>query len=82
LRPSSVDKATVAKNILKEMGEDVDFLVCIGDGKNDEQLFTNVKTEDCAITATVGKKRTEAGFYVETVEDVESLLMEIILKGE
>jgi trehalose 6-phosphate synthase/phosphatase len=73
-----VDKATASKCILSDLNrDDIDFLLCIGDGKNDEQLFGMFKDMDWAITATVGKKRTDAGWYMEGVGDVETLLVDI-----
>lgn len=36
-----------------------------------------LKETDWAITATVGKKRTDAGWYIESVADVETLLVDI-----
>ena len=78
LRPSSIDKATAAKAILSDLraSQDADFLLCIGDGKNDEGLFS-LLTEPWQTTVTVGKKRTEAHYFVESVRDVEMLITEL-----
>jgi len=86
LRPASVDKSTVAKCILKDLkaGQhslgDIDFVLCIGDGKTDEPVFTllNGYNANDYYTATVGKKQTEAKFYIENVSEVQGLLNELI----
>lgn len=80
LRPSSSDKATAAKAILKDIqgdSESVDFLLCIGDGRTDEVVFSLLHDLPFAITATVGKKRTDASYYLDTVTEVELLLTSI-----
>ena len=60
LRPSSVDKSTVTKAILKDLNaDDVDFVLCIGDGRTDEVIFSMLHDVEGAITCTVGKKQTE-----------------------
>ncbi|KNC98814.1 alpha,alpha-trehalose-phosphate synthase [UDP-forming] 1 [Spizellomyces punctatus DAOM BR117] len=80
LRPSMVDKATAARAILKDLGapKDTDYCLCVGDGKTDEVVFQFLQHEfegnDSLITATVGKKQTEAAYYVETVKEVEKLI--------
>lgn len=78
LRPSSIDKATAAKAILADLraSQDADFLLCIGDGKNDEGLFS-LLTEPWQYTVTVGKKRTEAHYFVDSVRDVEMLITDL-----
>ncbi|KAI8809404.1 trehalose-phosphatase-domain-containing protein [Cladochytrium replicatum] len=157
LRPSTVDKASAARAILKDhdipptnaqahlaskprlsdpetklspetilhslvsedgalLGSECDFLLCIGDGKTDEVVFSTLHetfgvtavanagvapadtkngskpTTSPAVglnlamfrnagipfyTVTVGKKQTEALYYVDGVKDVESLLQAI-----
>ncbi|TPX54655.1 hypothetical protein SeMB42_g00167 [Synchytrium endobioticum] len=77
LRPASVDKGTAARAILKDLDfkEEVDFLLCIGDGKTDEVVFSHLSSADPeALTATVGKKQTEAKCYLESVTSVTDLL--------
>ncbi|TPX70354.1 alpha,alpha-trehalose-phosphate synthase (UDP-forming) [Spizellomyces sp. 'palustris'] len=80
LRPSMVDKATAARAILKDLGapKDTDYCLCVGDGKTDEVVFQFLQHEfegdESLITATVGKKQTEAAYYVETVKEVEKLI--------
>ncbi|KAJ3222652.1 Trehalose-6-P synthase/phosphatase complex synthase subunit, partial [Clydaea vesicula] len=48
--------------------QDVDFLLCIGDGKTDEivfQVLIDSLEESIVNTCTVGKKQTLAKYYVE-----------------
>jgi len=86
LRPASVDKSTIAKCILKDLkvGQpsvgDIDFILCIGDGKTDEPVFTmlNAYNSKDFYTATVGKKLTEAKFYINSVPEVQHLLHDLI----
>lgn len=65
--------------------EDVDFILCVGDGKTDEVVFNLLKGYKSAVTCTVGKKQTEgsftasltyilANYYLESVQDVSALL--------
>ena len=79
LRPSTVDKATSVRAILKDLEaeHDCDFLLCIGDGKTDEVVFQHIEEFPNAVTCTVGKKQTEAHFYVESVKEVQSVLMDL-----
>ncbi|KAF9960319.1 Trehalose-6-P synthase/phosphatase complex synthase subunit [Modicella reniformis] len=84
LRPSSIDKSTSVKAILKDIQVDigpVDFILCVEDGKTDEAVFSCLGNESIVgpdvkevITCTVGQKRTEAKFYLADVPEVESLL--------
>lgn len=81
VRPSTVDKSTSARALLRDLNADVesDFLFCLGDGKTDESLFSylNDYKKDC-ITCTVGKKQTEAKYYLDSVRDVEQILTEMV----
>jgi trehalose 6-phosphate synthase/phosphatase len=77
LRPSTVDKSTAARSILKDLKakhEECGFLMCIGDGKTDEVVFQCIEDYPGSITCTVGKKQTEAHYYLDSVKDVQSLL--------
>ena len=74
LRPASVDKATVARTIIKQFTGLVDSIMCIGDGKTDEVVFSYLKEVPNSVCVTVGKKRTEAAYYLENVKDVENFL--------
>ncbi|KAJ3215868.1 Trehalose-6-P synthase/phosphatase complex synthase subunit [Dinochytrium kinnereticum] len=82
LRPSLVDKSIAARAILRDLGIPPEELtvVCMGDGQTDEAIFHYFKQDPQAVagagcyTATVGKKQTEASFYVDSVRDVEKFI--------
>lgn len=71
-----VDKSTAARAILRDLQlqPENDFVLCIGDGKTDEVVFSTLQEVEGSITSTVGKKQTEAKYYLDTVGDVERLL--------
>jgi trehalose 6-phosphate synthase/phosphatase len=77
--PSSVNKATAGRVILKDLQEskECDFILCMGDGKTDEPLFALLNDKEYAMTVTVGKKQTEAKYYIETVEAVKQVILDI-----
>ena len=75
LRPSSIDKSTAVRNILKDLDlSSLDFILCIGDGKTDEVVFSLLNEIPQATTSTVGKKQTEAHYYIPDVDQVNSLV--------
>lgn len=75
LRPSSIDKSTAVRNILKDLDmSSIDFILCVGDGKTDEVVFSLLNEIPQAITSTVGKKQTEAHYYIPDVDQVNSLV--------
>ena len=58
---------------------DCDFLLCVGDGKTDEVVFQYLEeTIPLCYTCTVGKKQTEARYYLDSVKDVQQLLQELL----
>jgi trehalose 6-phosphate synthase/phosphatase len=84
LRPSATDKATGARTILKDLGlaeGEIDFCLCIGDGKTDEPVFSAINHAELpgAITCTVGRKQTEANFYLSGVDQVQTVLRQLSL---
>lgn len=78
IRPSAVDKSIAVRAILKDLHQpqdEVDFILCIGDGKTDEPVFSLLKEiSPDSITSTVGKKQTEAKYCLDNVGNVQSLL--------
>jgi trehalose 6-phosphate synthase/phosphatase len=48
--------------------------LCIGDGKTDEVVFSLLNEIPQATTSTVGKKQTEAHYYIPDVDQVNSLV--------
>ncbi|KAG2226359.1 hypothetical protein INT45_000527 [Circinella minor] len=78
LRPSSIDKSTAVRNILKDLQlSTIDYILCVGDGKTDEVVFTLLNDIPQAITSTVGKKQTEAHNYIPNVDMVNNLVEEL-----
>ncbi|KAI9013919.1 glycosyltransferase family 20-domain-containing protein [Phycomyces nitens] len=78
LRPSSIDKSTAVRSILKDLQlPSLDFILCIGDGKTDEVVFSLLNEIPHAITSTVGKKQTEAQNYIPTVDKVNKLVEDL-----
>ena len=81
---------------MKDLGErdEVDFILCVGDGRTDEAVFSLLHDNSTALTCTVGKKQTEgtvickfrilfvAKYYVESVRDVEALLKQLAFSQE
>ncbi|KAJ3009031.1 UNVERIFIED_CONTAM: Trehalose-6-P synthase/phosphatase complex synthase subunit [Siphonaria sp. JEL0065] len=83
VRPSMVDKASAARSVVHDLnavGESVDFFACIGDGKTDEVVFQYLNDgfgeDGGVVTCTVGRKQTEARYYLEGVKGVEVFLGE------
>lgn len=70
----------------------VDFILCVGDGKTDEPVFALLNTiaitaggrdenDECGLgvfTCTVGKKQSEAEYFLTDVEEVVSVLGELV----
>jgi trehalose 6-phosphate synthase/phosphatase len=93
--PRKLNKGFVVKEVLSR-GEMPDFVLCVGDDISDEKMFKSVfsvAAKNCAenpnedtcvpnhaFTCTVGKKDSNASFYVEHAEDVADLL--IRMSGE
>jgi trehalose 6-phosphate synthase/phosphatase len=83
--PRKLNKGRIVKRVLRDSG--ADFILCMGDDVSDEKMFTAVlsvlaesETEvhpSHAFTVTVGKKQSNASYYVENAEDVAELLVGI-----
>ena len=76
LRPSSIDKATAAKAILKDLAieGEIDFILCVGDGRTDEVVFQMLQEHEFAYTCTVGRKQTDGIFFISTISLIGSLI--------
>lgn len=90
--PRKLNKGLVVKEVLGGDALP-DFVLCIGDDVSDEKMFTSVfsviaqactanSSDDCCIpnhafTCTVGKKESNASYYVENANDVADLLVKI-----
>ena len=67
-----------------------DFILCIGDDASDEKMFRYLKSKEKEIKSfnpkvklisiTVGKKPSEADYYVNNVKDVQELINKLTLK--
>ena len=67
-----------------------DFILCIGDDASDEKMFRYLKLKQNEIKSfnpkaklisiTVGKKPSEADYYVNNVKDVQELINKLTLK--
>jgi len=85
LRPSVIDKSSAARAILTDLKaqDDYDFVMYIGDGKEDEVVFSYLNEmtdidQDNVITAVVGKKPFIVKYYIENVGKVHELIKAII----
>lgn len=75
VRPSSIDKSTAVRAILRDLDpQDIDHILCIGDGKTDEVVFSLLRDNEYALTATVGRKQTAAKYILPSLRDVDALL--------
>ncbi|KAJ2344670.1 Trehalose-6-P synthase/phosphatase complex synthase subunit, partial [Coemansia sp. RSA 2618] len=82
VRPSSVDKAYALRAIMNDLdGVDLGFVMSIGDGRGDENVFTYLNNElkdtPALITSTVGRKSTQAKYYLPNVDSVLSILSKL-----
>jgi len=86
--PRKLNKGLVVKEVLRR-NELPDFVLCVGDDVSDEKMFTAVfsviaqsysagrSIPHHAYTITVGKKVSNASYYVETAPDVADLLLKL-----
>ena len=72
-KPQSIHKGTIAKQRLES--NDWDFVLCIGDDYNDEDMFRALP--ESAFTIKVGHEASEARFRLRTVGQVTRLLQDI-----
>jgi trehalose 6-phosphate synthase/phosphatase len=86
VKPQGVSKGVVAERILasmKEGGKQVDFVLCIGDDRSDEDMFENiadimkrnmVAPRTPLFACTVGQKPSKAKFYLDDTFEVVTML--------
>ncbi|XP_010522084.1 PREDICTED: probable alpha,alpha-trehalose-phosphate synthase [UDP-forming] 7 [Tarenaya hassleriana] len=86
VKPQGVSKGSVAEKIFTTMAEKeepVDFVLCIGDDRSDEDMFEaigNAKSkgilfENALVFAcTVGQKPSKAKYYVDDSSEVTSMI--------
>ncbi|KAJ2188157.1 Trehalose-6-P synthase/phosphatase complex synthase subunit, partial [Coemansia sp. RSA 530] len=82
VRPSQVDKAYALRAIIGNLaGAQLDFVMSIGDGRGDENVFAFLNTELKAtqelITCTVGRKSTQAKYFLPNVDSVLAILSKL-----
>jgi len=71
--PSKMHKGNIVKHVLGRMAPAPDFVLAVGDGPNDEKMFSSVysyladapASEGSAFTVTVGRKASRARFYLK-----------------
>lgn len=87
IKPSVVDKPAPIKRIFEDLGHlgiKVDFLLFVGDHRTEEATFSALEQQlqDGALfTATVGKRRSSARYYVDTASDIDLLLASLVQSG-
>ncbi|XP_062168606.1 probable alpha,alpha-trehalose-phosphate synthase [UDP-forming] 9 [Alnus glutinosa] len=86
VKPQGVTKGLVAEKVLSSMisnKKPLDFVMCIGDDRSDEDMFESISTtaySSCLPAApeifacTVGQKPSKARFYLDDTVDVVTLL--------
>ncbi|KAJ2657876.1 Trehalose-6-P synthase/phosphatase complex synthase subunit [Coemansia sp. RSA 1199] len=82
VRPSQVDKAFALRAIVGGLsGAQLDFVMSVGDGRGDENVFAFLNTELKAtpelITCTVGRKSTLAKYFLPNVDSVLAILSKL-----
>ncbi|CAG8436223.1 9147_t:CDS:10 [Scutellospora calospora] len=84
IRSSLVDKSAVVRAIFKDLHVTPDhFVLCIGDEKPDEPIFTLLEKNDefkslNYFTSNVGNKPTKAKFFLNDDLDVRNLLEKLV----
>ncbi|RCH98250.1 hypothetical protein CU098_006435 [Rhizopus stolonifer] len=75
--PHEVNKSSIANRILQDIKPD--FVLSIGDDRSDEDMFTflNKQKDLKVITCKVGKRGTEARYYIPNVDTVLSILEQV-----
>ncbi|RKO91617.1 glycosyltransferase family 20-domain-containing protein [Blyttiomyces helicus] len=82
VRPMSINKGEIVRRLLAQH-PDVDFVICAGDDRTDEDMFKSVRKsdlpEDATFTCTIGPatKKTHAQWHVITPEDIIGVMKEI-----
>ncbi|KAL0723839.1 hypothetical protein Bca4012_038438 [Brassica carinata] len=86
VKPQGVSKGSVSEKIFSSMAEEgrpVDFVLCIGDDRSDEDMFEaignamskNLLCGDALVFAcTVGQKPSKAKYYLDDTLEVASML--------
>jgi trehalose 6-phosphate synthase/phosphatase len=87
VRPKGVSKGTALKRILTTdaANEPYDFIMCLGDDKTDEDMFTALQDNheehtypDTTVTGIVGKKPSDAQYFLEGQPQVLTVLESLV----
>ncbi|MGB0254546.1 MAG: bifunctional alpha,alpha-trehalose-phosphate synthase (UDP-forming)/trehalose-phosphatase [Flavobacteriaceae bacterium] len=70
-----INKGSAAQELAN--AKTYDFILCVGDDVTDENMFNSLPKK--ALTIKVGRKKTQAKYYSESVEQVKSLLANLVL---
>ncbi len=70
IKSSNVNKGRAAMRIFAE--EDYDFVFAIGDDWTDEFMFQELP--ETAVTVKVGRQKTQAKYYIDSIKNVRDLL--------
>ncbi|MQL90071.1 hypothetical protein Taro_022635 [Colocasia esculenta] len=86
VKPQGISKGMVVESLISTMsskGKPVDFVLCVGDDRSDEDMFESIMTSvnNPALPAiaevfacTVGKKPSRAKYYLDDTTDVIKML--------
>jgi len=84
VRPKSINKGVAVELLLRsiEQKKPVDFVLCVGDDRSDEDMFALIRDrqrfieqENCAVYAcTVGLRPSHAGYYLSEMAELRQLL--------
>ncbi|KAI4372015.1 hypothetical protein MLD38_010303 [Melastoma candidum] len=89
VKPQGVSKGVIAEKILTSMsekGRQVDFILCIGDDRSDEDMFeaigsatsSGILSSSASVFAcTVGQKPSKAKYYLDDTSEVIMMLGEL-----
>lgn len=68
------NKGTAVSELIGD--KSYDFILCMGDDVTDEFMFNDLP--ELALNVKVGKKTTQAGYYIENTEAVKALLNSLV----
>ena len=69
-----ISKGTAVSELITN--KEYDFILCIGDDVTDENMFINLPGH--ATTIKVGRKKTNAKYYIEDIDRVKALLSALV----
>lgn len=75
IKSSNVNKGRAAMRMFAE--DDYDFVFAIGDDWTDEFMFQELPED--AVTVKVGRQKTQAKYYIDSIKNVRELLSRFII---